>query len=78
MCIGAININGLSKQLNWLEWEIAIQTMSKLQIDMFGLTEPNVNFNNKRTLANLRDIAKKIQTYKRPVLLQDQSILSMD
>jgi hypothetical protein len=33
--------------------------MSKLQVDMLGLTEPNVNFNNKRTLLNLRDIAKK-------------------
>jgi hypothetical protein len=57
--IGAININGISKQLNWLEWDIIVQTMSKLQIDMLGITEPNINFNHKKTLLQLRDIAKK-------------------
>ncbi len=57
--IGAININGISKQLNWLEWDIIVQTMSKLQIDMLGLTEPNINFKHKKTLLNIRDIAKK-------------------
>jgi hypothetical protein len=57
--VGALNINGISKQLDWLEWDIIIQTMSNLQIDMMGLTEPNINFKNKRTMLQLRDIAKK-------------------
>jgi hypothetical protein len=33
--------------------------MGYYQIDMLGLTEPNINFNNKWTLLHLRDIAKK-------------------
>jgi hypothetical protein len=59
MRIGAININGITKQLDWLEWDSTIKTMYNLQIDMLGVTEPNVNFNNKRTLLHIRDIAKK-------------------
>jgi exonuclease III len=57
--VGSVNINGISKQLNWIEWEIIVQTMSTLQLDMLGLTEPNINFNNKRTLYHLKDLAKK-------------------
>ncbi len=59
MRIGSININGIAKQLDWLEWDSTIQTMYNLQIDTLGVTEPNVNFNNKRTLLQIRDIAKK-------------------
>ncbi len=36
--------------------------MYNLQIDMLGVTKPNVNFNNKRTLLHIRDIAKKMDT----------------
>jgi hypothetical protein len=49
----SVNINGISKQLNWIEWEIIVQTMSTLQINILGLTEPNINFNNKCTLLHL-------------------------
>jgi hypothetical protein len=59
MRIAAININGIAKQLDWLEWGTTVKTMYTLQIDMLGVTEPNVNFNNKRTLLHIRDIAKK-------------------
>jgi hypothetical protein len=59
MHIVAININGIAKQLDWLEWDTTVKTMYTLQIDMLGVTEPNVNFNNNRTLLQFRDIAKK-------------------
>jgi hypothetical protein len=56
--VGAVNINGISKYVNWIEWDIIVKTMSHLQLDMFGLTEPNINFNNKKIELHLRDIAK--------------------
>jgi hypothetical protein len=54
--IAAININGIAKHLDWLEWDTTIKTMYTLQIDMLGVTEPNVNFNNNRTLLQLLSI----------------------
>jgi hypothetical protein len=56
--VGAVNINGISKYVNWIEWDIIVKTMSRLQLDMFGLTGPNINFDNKKIELRLRDIAK--------------------
>lgn len=57
--VGAININGISKCLDWIESDILVQHMRNLQIDMFGVTEPNINFNNQRVTLQIREIAKK-------------------
>jgi hypothetical protein len=56
--VGAVNINGISKYVNWIEWDIIVKNMSHLQLDMFGITEPNINFNKKQIELHLREIAK--------------------
>jgi hypothetical protein len=46
-CVGSVNINRICKYLDWIEWDNIFQTLSNLQLNMFGITGPNVNFNNK-------------------------------
>jgi hypothetical protein len=57
--VGTININGISKSLQWIEWEILLRHMQTLQIDALGITEPNINFKNKSVLTNLYEIMKR-------------------
>jgi hypothetical protein len=45
--VGAININGISKSLKWVEWELILKHMHTLQVDALGVTEPNVNLRIK-------------------------------
>jgi hypothetical protein len=56
--VGAININGISKSLDWIEWEVLLRHMTTLQIDALGLTEPNINFKNKDILNRLYEKMK--------------------
>jgi hypothetical protein len=58
MRICSVNINGISKALNWLEWETLLKDMYWLQIDVLGVVEPNINFHNSAVLLQLKDIAK--------------------
>ncbi len=56
--VATININRISKSLDWLEWEILIETSKRLQIDSLGITEPNINFNNNRVMLELYEKMK--------------------
>jgi hypothetical protein len=44
--------------MKWLEWETLINDIYQLQIDVLGVVEPNINFNNHSTMLQLKDIAK--------------------
>ncbi len=57
--VGVVNINGLSYSMKWLEWELLLRDSYSLQIDVLGIVEPDVNFNNTATLYQLKEIAKK-------------------
>ncbi len=59
MRICSVNINGISREMKWLEWETLINDMYQLQIDALGVGEPNINFNNYSTMLQLKEIAKK-------------------
>ena len=41
-----INLNGITYQNNYLEWEMTIAYLMEMQVDIFGLTEVNLNLNN--------------------------------
>jgi hypothetical protein len=45
-CVCSININGISQDLDWIEWDMMLHSMHALQIDALGVTEPNINFKN--------------------------------
>jgi hypothetical protein len=56
--IGTININGISKTLDWIEWEILLCHMNTLQIDALGVSEPNINFKKKTVMLRLYESMK--------------------
>ena len=41
-----INLNGITYQNNYLEWEMTIAYLMEMQVDIFGLTEVNLDLNN--------------------------------
>jgi hypothetical protein len=53
-----VNINGISQDLDFLEWEMIMRNMSLLQMDIFGLTETDINFNNKDVLLKVYDATR--------------------
>ncbi len=59
--ICTININGISQDLDWIEWDMTLRSMKKLQIDALGITEPNINFKNKHVTNKLYDTAKAFE-----------------
>jgi hypothetical protein len=44
ICICSININGISQDLEWIEWDMTLCSIQALQIDILGIAEPNLNF----------------------------------
>ena len=42
-----INHNGITYHNDYLEWEMSIAYLMDMQVDVFGITEPNLDFNNK-------------------------------
>ncbi len=59
--ICSINVNGISQDLDWIEWDMILRSMHKLQIDILGITEPNINFKNKHTVNKIYDTAKAFE-----------------
>ena len=41
-----INLNGVTSYNNFLEWEMTVAFLMDMQVDIFGLTEVNLNLNN--------------------------------
>jgi biopolymer transport protein ExbD len=56
--ICSINVNGIAQDLDWIEWDMTLQNMYSQQIDVLGITEPNVNFKNMHVKSKLYDIAR--------------------
>jgi hypothetical protein len=56
--VGCVNINGISQDLDFLEWEMIMRNLSLLQMDVFGFTEPDINFHNNSVLSKLYDATK--------------------
>ena len=44
--IFTINLNGVTYQNNFLEWEMTMAYLMDMQVDVFGLTEINLDLNN--------------------------------
>jgi hypothetical protein len=58
-----LNINGISKNLDWLEWEILLDKSKNLQLDCMGITEPNINFNNNKVMPSLYEKMKALDRH---------------
>ena len=58
-----INLNGVTYQNNLLEWEMTIAFLMDMQIDIFGLTEINLDLNNGATKDKLIQSVKHFDKY---------------
>ncbi len=56
-----ININGIAQDLNWIEWDTTLRSMYSLQVDILGITEPNINFKNRHVQSTIKDIGKAFE-----------------
>ena len=41
-----LNLNGVTYHNNYIEWEMTIAYLMEMQVDIFGLTEINLDLNN--------------------------------
>ena len=56
--IAVTNINGIAAIYDWIEWDILVRNMNALQVDCFGVTEPNINFTNKEVEFKFKEITR--------------------
>jgi hypothetical protein len=56
-----ININGISQDLNWIEWDTTLKSMYTLQVNILGITEPNINFKNKKVKSNIIQMGQSFE-----------------
>jgi hypothetical protein len=56
-----ININGIAQDIEWIEWGMTLKSMYSQQINILGVTEPNINFKNTHVKSKLYDIAKSFK-----------------
>ena len=65
MRIFHINLNGVTYHNEYLEWEMTIAFLMDMQVDMFGLTEINLDLNNGIVKDNFIQAAKHFDPYLR-------------
>jgi hypothetical protein len=76
--ISTLNINGISKNLDWLEWEILLDKSKNLQIDCMGITEPNINFNNNKVMLSLYEKMKALDRHMQVTVSCSNQLNSME
>ena len=65
MRIFNINLNGITYQNEYLEWEMTVAFLMDMQVDVFGLTEINLDLNNGIVKDNFIQAAKHFDPYLR-------------
>ena len=65
MRIFHINLNGITYQNDYLEWEMTVAFLMDMQVDVFGLTEVNLDLNNGIVKDNFTQAAKHFDPYLR-------------
>ena len=65
MRIFHINLNGVTYHNDYLEWEMTIAFLMDMQVDVFGLTEINLDLNNGIVKDNFIQAAKHFDPYLR-------------
>ena len=58
-----INLNGISHYNDYLKWEMTIGFLMDMQVDIFGLTEINLDMNNGRVRDNFIQYGKHFDQY---------------
>ena len=54
-----INMNGVAYHQSYIEWELIQYFLFTLQVDVYGITEVNLDLNNKQVVEQLRQRVRK-------------------
>ena len=60
-----INLNGITYQNELLEWDMTIAYLMDMQVDVFGLTEINLDLNNGIVKDNVLQCGRHFDPYLR-------------
>jgi hypothetical protein len=58
-----INTNGISYYNNFLEWEMSLGFLYDMQIDIFGITEPNLAFSQASVRYDIQEKARQVDKF---------------
>ena len=58
-----INTNGISYYNNFLEWEMSLGFLYDMQIDIFGITEPNLDFSQASVRYDIQEKARQVDKF---------------
>jgi hypothetical protein len=58
-----INTNGISYYNDFLEWEMNLGFLHDTQVDIFGITEPNLDFSQASVHYDVQEKARQVDKY---------------
>ena len=58
-----INTNGISYFNNYLDWEMSLGFMYDMQVDIFSITKPNLDFSQPAVLYAVHEKAPQVDQY---------------
>ena len=58
-----INMNGISYTNDYIDWEMILGNLQQMQVDIFGITEPNLDFHNKIVQEAIREKTQHFDKY---------------
>ena len=58
-----INLNGISHYNDYLEWDLTLGFLHDMQVDVFGLTEPNLDFLQPQVRDAIMEHSKRYDKY---------------
>jgi len=61
--ISHVNMNGISYTNNYIDWEMILGNLQQMQVDIFGITEPNLDLNNKLVQESIREKTQHFDKY---------------
>ena len=63
ICIYLINTNGISYYNNYLDWEMSLGFLYDMQVDIFGITEPNLDFSQPNVRYSILEKTRQVDQY---------------
>ena len=58
-----INANGISYYNDYLEWEMSLGFLHDMQVDIFGITEPNLDFSQAKVKYEIMSKTRQVDRY---------------
>jgi hypothetical protein len=58
-----INANGISYYNDYMEWEMSLGFLHDMQVDIFGITEPNLDFSQPKVKYDIMQKTRQVDRY---------------